>query len=301
MQKTDSKPADRSAPPLSLDDLIKKAGELDMMPQVARRVLQLVADQNSNANQLAEVLEKDANITTRILKIANSAFYGLRREVKSINQAIVILGFRTLRSMVVASSSKSLHKRFGIAEQLMWDQSIGAAIGAKLIAQKMPPAVGELAFIGGLLHNVGKTIMNNECPHPFTAVMELVYNDGYSPIDAEVEVFKYSNPEVGFRIIEKWGLPVELGNLVRYQQYTKLTEADRTAVKANADLEKGVACVELAAEICRFLGIGSRVKDESIKLSELESAKVLNVDELMLETYKSEILKTYTAERSIFQ
>src|ERR1043166_3413857 len=132
---------------LSLDELIKKAGELNMMPQVARKVVELVSTETSTAGQLAELLEKDPNITTRILKISNSAFYGLRREVRTVQQAIVILGFKSLRSMVVASSSKALHKRFGITEQLMWDHSIGTAIGAKVIADGLPMAVGEVAFV----------------------------------------------------------------------------------------------------------------------------------------------------------
>lgn len=285
---------------LDLESLIRKAGELDMMPQVARKVMQLVADQNANATQLADVLEKDANITTRILKIANSAFYGLRREVKSVQQAIVILGFRTLRSMVVASSSKSLHKRFGIAEQLMWDHSIGSAIGAKLIAAKLSPIVGELSFVGGLLHNVGKTIMNNECQQQYNEVMQLVYNDGLSPIDAEIAVFKYAHPEVGFRVTEKWGLPQELSQIIRYHHLSHMKVGEQLDLKPSEDLQNAMACVEMATTICRSLGIGFRDKKADLDLMNLASAKILKAEEIQIKTWAKDIEEAFLKERAIF-
>lgn len=296
MQKT-SKAAE---PVVDLESLIKKAGDLDMMPAVARKVMQLVADQNTNANQLSEVLEKDANITARILKIANSAFYGLRREVKSVQQAIVVLGFRTLRSMVVASSSKSLHKRLGITEQLMWDHSIGSAIGAKLIAAKFSASVGEMAFVGGLLHNVGKTIMNNECQQQYNEVMQLVYNDGLSPLEAELEVFKYSHPEVGFRVTEKWGLPKELSQIIRFHHLSHISLDDRSGIKGQADLETAMACVEMSTHICRSLGIGFRDKKPDFDFLALESAKILKAEEIQIKTWAKDIEEAFIKERAIF-
>lgn len=286
--------------PLPFDALIKKAGELDMMPQVARKVLELVQDANSNANQLASVLEKDANITARILKIANSAFYGLRREIKSVQAAIVVLGFRTLRSMVVASSSKSLHKRSGITEQLMWDHSIGSAIGGKIIASKFSPAIGEVAFVGGLLHNVGKTIMNNECAQAYSEVMQLVYNDGLSPIEAEMQIFKYGHSEVGFKVTEKWGLPEELSKIIRFHHLSHLTPDERATITAGSDLEKTLACVEISTTLCRALGIGFRDKAADLDLLSLEGAKILGANDMQMKVWAKDVEEAFLKERAVF-
>lgn len=285
---------------LSLEDLVKKAAELQMMPQVARKVIDLVADQNSTAQQLADIIEKDPNITTRILKIANSAFYGLRREVKTVQQAIVILGFKSLRSMVVASSSKALHKRFGITEQLMWDHSIGTAIGAKVIAQKLPAAVGELVFVGGLLHNVGQGVMNNECPKFYVEVMKLVYNDGMPPLEAEMEVFKYCNPEVGFLVTEKWGLPADLAKAIRFHQLTKLSPETRNELYQDATLKQALACIEMATHMCRHLGIGYRDKKSDLDLLALESAVLLQADQPTVDQWKQAMEAAFKKERAIF-
>ncbi len=271
-----------------------------MMPQVARKVIELVADQNSNAAQLATLLEKDPNITTRILKIANSAFYGLRRECKTVQHAIMILGFKSLRSMVVASSSKALHKRFGIAEQLMWDHSIGTAIGGKLIAEGRPTTVGEIAFVGGLLHNVGKTIMNNECPKAYMEVMKRVYNQQSSPIAAEMEVFKYGHPEVGYRVTEKWGLPDDIAKIIRFHLVSEASPEERKVLYQNEALKQALACVELATTLCRVLGIGFRDKNPTIDLINLESTKVLGLTADKLTELQNRVADVYQKERSVF-
>jgi putative nucleotidyltransferase with HDIG domain len=286
--------------PLPLADLIKKAGELNMMPQVARKVVDLVQNENSTAGQLAELLEKDPNITARILKIANSAFYGLRREVKTVQQAIVILGFKSLRSMVVASSSKALHKRFGITEQLMWDHSIGAAIAAKIISEGMPSAVGEVAFVGGLLHNVGKTIMNNESPKAYVEVMKRVYNDGVSPIEAETDVFGYSHPEVGYLIAEKWGLPGELVNLIRYHHIDRIPEPEKANLLSNHITKSALCSVELATHMCEFLGIGFREKNLKLDLLSIAGAKLLVTTQEKIDNWVKKTSEAYSKERAIF-
>ena len=286
--------------PLPLEELIKKAAELNMMPQVAKKVVELVSNESSTAAQLAELLEKDPNITTRILKISNSAFYGLRREVKTVQQAIVILGFKSLRSMVVASSSKALHKRFGIAEQLMWDHSIGTAIGAKIISEGMPNAVGEVAFVGGLLHNVGKTVMNNESPKAYLEVMKKVYNDRVSPLQAETEIFGYGHPQVGYMIAEKWGLPPELVNVIRYHHLNSLNDDEKKNLLSNQITKLSLSCVDLGNQICEHLGIGFREKNLKLDLLSTEGAKLLGATSEKMVVWLKKIQDAYSRERAIF-
>ncbi|MDB5037012.1 MAG: metal-dependent phosphohydrolase [Bacteriovoracaceae bacterium] len=294
-----TEPVNTEKPP-TLEDLVKKASDLNMMPQVARKVIDLVSNESSTASQLAELLEKDPNITTRILKISNSAFYGLRREVKTVQQAIVILGFKSLRSMVVASSSKALHKRFGITEQLMWDHSIGTAIAAKIISEGMPVAVGDIAFVGGLLHNVGKTIMNNESPKAYVEVMKKVYNDRMNPIEAELEIFGYSYPQVGYMISEKWGLPSDLINVIRYHYLSQMKEEDKKVILSNQVLKMALGCVDLGAHICEYLGIGFREKNPKLELISTEGSKYLNATQEKIDQWMKKAEEAYSKERAVF-
>lgn len=285
----------------SLNDLVKKANELQMMPQTARKVMEMMSNESTTADQLASVIEKDANITTRILKISNSAFYGLRSKVTTVQHAIMVLGYKSVRSLVVASSSQAMHKRFGITEQMMWDQSVGTAICGRMMSEGLPKEVSELAFVGGLLHNVGKAIMNNECPKEYTEVMKLVYNDGMDSPDAEQEVFNYSYPEVGFRITEDWGLPPSIGKIIRFHRLSKIDEAKRNEVlQEDSDLQQALACVEVGCEMCRVLGIGYKGKQLDIGFEDLPSAKILQLNPERWDALKEKFEKTYESEKAVF-
>lgn len=284
----------------ALEEMVKKASDLQMMPQTARKVIELVSKESTTAQDLSQVIEKDANITTRILKIANSAFYGLRQEITTVQHAIVILGYKSVRSLVVASSSKAMHKRFGITEQLMWDHSVGTAIFGRGLAKGKPQAVGELAFVGGLLHNVGKAIMNNECPKAYMEVMKTVYNENVSFIEAEQKVFGYTYPEVGNLVIAKWGLPESISKIIRFHRLSKETGPEKEKALEDNDTKLGLACVEMAVEMCRFLGIGYKDKNPNVKLAELESAKILGLEEPQIKSLLEESQKSFEQEKSIF-
>ena len=116
---------------LPKEELIKKASDPKVLPFVAKRALEIVGDENVSIAEICHVIEKDQTITTSVLKIANSAFYGLRSEVTSIRQAVMVLGLKALRNIVLAVSTKLQYKKFGITEQLMWEHSIGAALAAR--------------------------------------------------------------------------------------------------------------------------------------------------------------------------
>lgn len=284
---------------LGLNDLVKKANDLNMLPQVARKVMEMINQDSTSASALAEVLEKDPNITASILKISNSAFYGLRREVTTVNQAIMILGFKSLKSMVIATSTKSLHKSFGITEQLMWDQSIGTAIAGKIIAPSIE--VGELTFVGGLLHNVGQAVMNSVSPKAYIEVMKLAYNEGVEPVEAEMQVFGYSYTQVGYSLTEKWGLPASLSKIIRYHKISKLTEAEQKDAFSDETLKKAISCVQLATYLCRFLGVGYKDKKEDLVLTEIDGAKILGIEEEKMKVIIERAEEAISEEKSVFQ
>lgn len=269
-----------------------------MLPQTAQRVLELVGMESTTADRLAEVIEKDASITTRLLKIANSAFYGLRREVTTVQHAIMILGYKSVRSLVVATSSRALHKRFGVTEKLLWDHSVGTAILSRVLAKDFGIAIADLSFVGGLLHNVGKAIMNNECPKEYADVMALVYNESRDSLSVELEKFQYAYPEVGCRVIEKWGLPENVVRVVRYHRLSHLADKEREFLLTQEDLKKALACVELAYEYCRVLGIGYRAPQE-IELKELKALEFLSWTEEEAKKRLSAAAEAYQAEREV--
>ncbi len=281
---------------LDKDKLIKKAGDLKVLPAVARKMLEIIGKDNSSIDDLGEIIEKDQTITARVLKIANSSFYGLRHEVTSIERAIMTLGMRTIKSLVLSVSTRAIYKRFGITEQKIWDHSIGSAISSKMIAADLGSELAENAFTGGLMHDLGKVVMNNETQDAFSEVMMKTYNEELDSITAEESVYGYNHAEIGARVAEKWGLS---SILVEILDKHHLIDCRLEDFKDEL-VAKSVACVNLSNYICKYWGIGYRNPDETIKLSELPSAAFLKIGKEKMDSLINEINETYNNEKSAF-
>jgi putative nucleotidyltransferase with HDIG domain len=278
---------------ISLDNLVRKVGDLKVLPFVARKLLETLGDENADIEDLSSIIEKDQTIAARVLKISNSALYGLRHEVTSIHQAVLVLGFKTIRSVVLSASTRSLYKNFGMKEKIIWDHSVGAGIAARIIAEKSDPDSQEMAFVGGLMHDLGKVVMNNETPDLFGEVLMNIYNDGVDSIEAEESVYGYNHARIGALVAQKWGFPDALVKIIaNHHLQTGTTESL---------LEDNVlACVHLADNACKFLGIGYRSPDKSIVLDELPSAVHLQISGSALEETIEKIRTTYESEKSVF-
>ncbi len=280
----------------SKDELINKAGDLKVLPFVARKALEILNDENCSIDDLSAVIEKDQTIAARILKISNSALYGLRREVTSLQHALLILGFKTLRSIVLTATTRSLYKKFGMTEKIIWDHSVGAAVAAKLISRGLGSEVTDIAFVGGLMHDLGKVIMNNETPETYSEVMMKMYNEGIDSIAAERDIYGYDHAEVGAGVTGKWKFASPLVTVLKehHLNHCSLEEISDSLTA------KSLACVHLSDHICKVLGIGYREADESIILQELPSAVYLDLGKDKLDKLVNEISETYNAEKSVF-
>ncbi|MBI5408145.1 MAG: HDOD domain-containing protein [Nitrospirae bacterium] len=282
---------------LTKDDLIKKVGDLKVLPFVARKVLETLNDENCSIDDLNDIIEKDQTLAARVLKISNSALYGLRHEVTSLRQAILLLGFKTIRSLVLSVSTRALYKNFGMTEKILWDHSIGAAISAKIISTGLGSEVGEVAFIGGLMHDLGKVVMNNESPDVFAEVMMKIYNEGVDSITAEEEAYGYNHAEIGARVTEKWGFSPLLVNILENHHLRNYKLED---IKDPLTI-KSIACVNLADHVCKVLGIGYRNPDETVELHKLPSAVFLGLSKDRLNNLVVKINETYNNEKAIFE
>lgn len=282
---------------VSKEDLIKKAGDINVLPSVARKILDALGDENFSINELEHIIETDQALAVKVLKISNSALYGLPQEITSLQQALMVLGLKTIRSLVLSVSTKSLYNKFGITEQKMWDHSVGAAFASWLLSTGHGKAVADIAFIGGLMHDLGKVFMNNETPEAFSEVMEKTYNDRVDSIDAEAEIYGYNHAEIGATLAGKWGFPSLLVKIIELHHLNniKLEEIDDTVTA------KGIACVNLANYFCKSLGIGYREPDESLELHTLPSAVFLKIGSDRVDSLKTEIMETYENEKSVFE
>ena len=183
-------------------------GDLPTMPAIAGKVVQAVDNPDSSIDDIRSLIEQDAAIAARILKISNSALYGFPSEIQSLSHAISLLGTMTVRNLVLAASMKETYKRFGLMEKLLWQHSSLAGPVAGMLAAYRGIAIDpDVAFTAGLMHHIGKTALANSHREEYEQVMSKVYNDSRSFTDVENEIFGFSHAELGAAVVQQWGLP----------------------------------------------------------------------------------------------
>ncbi len=194
---------------MSVSALLKKivmlTGDLPTIPHTAQTVLQKLSDPETTSKEIETVIIRDPSLTARILKLANSPFYGRARLIKTISEATVLIGFNILKSLVVASAVREFFKVFGLIEQLLWQHSVAVAFIARLIATKKSLKNTEEVFLSGLLHDIGKIVLQLKVPDRMTMVIEDLYNGmEQDSIIVESKVFGFTHAHVGQLVVRKW-------------------------------------------------------------------------------------------------
>ncbi|MEW6535407.1 MAG: HDOD domain-containing protein [Candidatus Auribacterota bacterium] len=236
--------------------IISELGNIDALPTIPQVVLRLngvLADPNSSARDVAKLLGEDQVITTRILKLVNSAFYGYARQVKTLTQAVVILGFREVKNIVLTSqifdlfksSHKNIRDLFDINQ--LWTHSVGCAVIAKNIGERIRYLEPEALFIAGLIHDIGKVVEINCIPDKMPDVFRTVQEENISMIEAEKKVLEVTHCEIGKVMAEMWDFPQLIEYVVAYHHKPSLSRK----------FEQEVAIVHVANCMVRMLEIGS--------------------------------------------
>jgi HD-like signal output (HDOD) protein len=264
------------------------------MPVVATKVVQLMQDPKTTAKDLAEAISKDAAVSARILKIANSSFYSMQRQVKTLEQAIVILGEKTLKSLVLASSLRGLNKTYGLMEKMLWEDSIGGAIGARLVAQRFRSAEPEEAFLGGLFRHIGKLVMNNMDQDKFQAIVEGVYNGEGDFEELERRLFPYSHAVIGEAVLQKWNFSENLTQVARHHEDLSISRKD------HPDLYRLVVTVNIADKFCRYLGIGQRSPEDQLDIFASLDGKAPGLKPEHIDKLLEEFRRVFEQDRDAF-
>ncbi|MBI3592322.1 MAG: HDOD domain-containing protein, partial [Nitrospirae bacterium] len=131
------------------------------------------------------------------MRIANSPYYGRGRSIDTVSTAIILIGFNSMKSLVAAASMKDLHRKFGLFEQRHWEHSLGVSIASSLLAGETQLTQPEEALIAGLIHDMGKIVLNNSMPEPYSVIIERVYEEGLPSIEVEDEMLGFNHCNVG--------------------------------------------------------------------------------------------------------
>ncbi|MDN3515093.1 MAG: HDOD domain-containing protein [Candidatus Brocadia sp.] len=210
--------------------LISKINSIPTLPTVACRVIEITADPNSSANDLTEVITPDISLATKLLKMANSPFFGAIRKVSSLQHAITVLGFKEVRNLVISAvvfeSFIKSEKNENYDMVKFWKHSFVCGLAAKTIATDLRKASNEY-FVAGLIHDIGKLVIYTTLPHEFFKLIEATrrLELKFKAFELEKEVIGMTHDEVGMRLLKKWMFPESLMTAIGFHH--RLQETDK--------------------------------------------------------------------------
>lgn len=196
--------------------IVESIDQLPALPSIVARLIQVVNSPDSSADDAAHLIERDPALTSRMLRLANSAFYGIPRTISSVSSAVVILGFNTIKSLVLSASVMQMFP--GMEKSIFdktqfWKHSIVCAMAAKRITRArmavrmMDP---ESAFCAGILHDIGKLVFERYAHVDYNDACEKSKADNVPLIDAETALMGINHAQVGRLLADRWALPLEL-------------------------------------------------------------------------------------------
>ncbi len=212
----------------NLRRLTEKIIQLPTLPTIVTQLIALVGDPRSSARQVGQLVSTDQALTVKILKVANSAFYGFAREIATVQLAIVVLGLEMVKNLGLSVtvlkrfSSGAEHRLFD--RQQFWEHSISCGVAGRMLARRFGYRVADQAFVAGILHDIGKLILIEYFADEFIEALEMAESEEISIAQAEERVLGVTHAEVGGWLAEKWNLPESLVEAISYHH--DLSELD---------------------------------------------------------------------------
>lgn len=203
----------------NLKELVDQVEDLPTLPTVVTRLVTLVDDSETSADDLNAVITQDPSLTAKVLKLVNSAFYGFSREISTVTEAVVILGFDAIKSLALSASVFDIFSGEGL-ERFdrvgLWKHSIATGIAAELVASWDRYPNPEEVMVSGILHNIGKMLLDLSFQEQLAKILDYVEENEVSMRQAELEIIGVAHPEIGAWLTEQWNLPESVVRGIKY-------------------------------------------------------------------------------------
>ena len=189
------------------------------MPATSAKLLKILKNPESSAAQVEEILKYDPGLTANILKLTNSAYFGIPSRVSSVKQAVVLLGWKRLLQLVMTMCMSTVMKKplpgYDLPHGELWRHSIAVSVAAELVVKALKIPGADEVFTAALLHDIGKLILGGFVQDDLHRIEEMVAK-GIAFEVAEFIVLGTDHAQIGARILEKWSFPAELVNAVNW-------------------------------------------------------------------------------------
>ena len=213
--------------------ILRDVKDLPPMPQVVLKAQQMMADPDLDVKGVSSLIETDQAIAFKVLKFANSAYYGFSGKVSSIQNAFVVLGYKTLWQILsIASFSTFMGKNlpgYGFESEDFKRHSLAVALSSKIIAEKIDPNLANEAYTAGLIHDIGKIILDKYIIEKIETFKTFLENDQMTFLSAEKQFIGFDHAEIAFEICKKWNIPNAMTRAIKYHHYPSSSQGDGLA------------------------------------------------------------------------
>lgn len=222
---------------------IEQVGELPTLPHVVQKLASMIGRTNVSAEEIGALIEKDQVLSAKVLRLANSPFYGFPSRIASVAHAVVVLGLSVVKGLTLCATAFDMMKNAGMND--LWRHSLGVAITAHILGAKAGVKNPEEVFVGGLLHDIGKVVLYVKWPDVGQQITAGRKDNARSLMETEHELFDLTHADVGGWLATAWHLPTSLREPILHHHHPAAAQDAKlqTAIVHVADvLVKGLAC-----------------------------------------------------------
>lgn len=212
----------------SLEAIIAETVEIPTFPPVAKKVIELADRESTSTADLECLISKDQGIAVRVLRFVNSAYFSMGRRVDTMLDAIMLIGFQMLRALVVGAAVRNMFRKFGATEKNLWEHSVLTSLTASSVARMTREVPVEVALVAGLIHDVGKVVMNNSVPQDYEDITAAGQRHGNDLLLWERRHFGFTHGDVGALLLKAWDFPETLQTAVRFHHYGECPSLAKT-------------------------------------------------------------------------
>lgn len=278
-----------------IEEALRGIRDLPTLPAILGKILHAAADPDASAIDLGRLIAADQSLSATLLKLVNSSYYGFYRQIKTVTQAIVVLGFLEVRNLALTATAFRAFDAFPSRydREQLWRHSLAVALASDRIA-KLTRQNSDGCFESGLLHDIGKVVLDCLYPEQFRQAAVLAESKACSIADAERETFGLTHAEVGGRLGEHWNLPEAVVETIRHHHSAReavidpgqaylVSAANALAYEAGLGEASSGAAPGLDPEVADFLGLTEEHRAAVIEELRENAPKI----EAMVSTLKS--------------
>lgn len=276
---------------MNLSKFVQKIHELPTISTVVNQINVEEKKESLTAKSLSVIINQDPALTAKILKLANSAYYGLVKQVNTLDRALTVLGFNTIKSLAVTAAVFNFFKNDfdnPLDIQGLWFHSLGCAVAAKTLVAATDAELAEQAFVAGIIHDVGVIAIAHSLPAEMAEIVKTL-NESHSLLQVEVEkkILGFTHQRMGGLIADHWSFPDEYIQAIKFHHGPFPSSIDEDPVSA-----KLVRAVYVGNQLAKIMGYGKSI-DSSVSKIPLNVWQALGIARNDLPSLRDKIKEDY--------